>query len=361
MNSPLPASTPLVTFVGYLDQLTGERQRPPLEKVLVEAVRELASARRVAYFKLQETAEETLFWLAVDTDANGTRILDDGVNPPGRLASIDTRPEIAALPADEALQPIPAPGGTGFRLAQFIRISGSFAGFIELDVDKTPDAQPQLMITALLTTFRNVMCLLDYSEVDTLTGLLNRKTFDEHLISILASLIDEDDSTSTAKRLPKRRHATDEPTCHWLAVIDIDHFKSINDSFGHLIGDEVLLLVANMMKTSFRFRDKLFRFGGEEFVVVLKPTGATQALAIFERFRAAMESFVFPQVGRVTISVGFARIHLHDQPSVILDHADQALYWSKEHGRNRVAAYEALIASGDLAPPTIIESDIEFF
>ena len=144
-------------------------------------------------------------------------------------------------------------------------------------------------------------------------------------------------------------------------MLDIDHFKRINDNFGHLIGDEVLLMVANLMKNSFRFRDKLFRFGGEEFVVVLKPTGATQAQAIFERFRSTMENHAFPQVGRVTISIGYAQIRLHDQPSVILDNADQALYWSKEHGRNRVSSYEALLASGELAPPAAIDSDIELF
>lgn len=349
----------LVTLVTYLDRLTGERQRPQLELVLVEALRELLQAQRVAYFKLQQAPDEALFWLAVETDSQGTRVADDGINPPLKLASIETRPEIHALLGRDALEPIPC--AEGVRLVKPIISAGAATGFLEMDVGRMLDTEQILMTSTLITTFRNVMSLLDYSEVDTLTNLLNRKTFDEHLIRILANLIDEDDSALTVNRLPRRRQAADEPTSHWLGVIDIDHFKSINDSFGHLIGDEVLILVASLMKASFRFRDKLFRFGGEEFVVILKPTGTAQAQAIFERFRHAMESHIFPQVGKVTVSIGFARIHLNDQPSVILDRADQALYWSKEHGRNRIAFYEALIASGDLAPPPEIKSDIELF
>jgi diguanylate cyclase (GGDEF)-like protein len=238
---------------------------------------------------------------------------------------------------------------------------GSATGFIEIDLPQPPDKQRMALIGGLVAAFRNIMGLLDYSEVDTLTGLLNRKTFDEHLIHILSSLTADDDLDSDASRLPKRRRCSMEPGSHWLAVLDIDHFKRINDNFGHMIGDEVLLLVANLMKNTFRFRDKLFRFGGEEFVVVLNPTNAENAFAIFDRFRQTMADQTFPQVGKVTISIGFAPIRLHDQPSVILDNADQALYWSKEHGRNQVSAYEVLIAENKLQPQPAADSDIELF
>src|SRR5205085_360480 len=146
----------------------------------------------------------------------------------------------------------------------------------------------------------------------------------------------------------------------WLGVIDIDHFKRVNDTFGHLIGDEVLLLLATMMKVSFRTYDKLFRFGGEEFVVLLKPTDSNNAHAAFERFRKDIEARNFPQVGRITVSIGYARIGPKDQPTVVIDRADEALYWAKEHGRNRTFNYETLIASGELKQKES-KSDVEFF
>jgi diguanylate cyclase (GGDEF)-like protein len=347
------------TLLEHLRRLTGERRRPRLEALLVEAIRDLLQAQRVAYYKLQQADDETMFWLAVETGEQGTRVLDDGINSPERLTPIQSRAEVAACIVTDIPQQLSS--ASGILLVHPMAGPGSANGFIELDLTAIPDEQQLQLLTALLTTFRNIMGLLDYSEVDTLTGLFNRKTFDEHLMNIVASLNLVDDSQLPPNRSPKRRLAHNEPTSHWLAVLDIDHFKRINDNFGHLIGDEVLLMVANLMKTSFRFRDKLFRFGGEEFVVVLKPTGATHARDIFDRFRAKLAAYNFPQVGQVTISTGFAPIRPHDQPSVILDHADQALYWAKAHGRNQVSAYEVLLASGDLAPPKEITSDIELF
>jgi diguanylate cyclase (GGDEF)-like protein len=143
--------------------------------------------------------------------------------------------------------------------------------------------------------------------------------------------------------------------------MDIDKFKTINDRFGHLIGDEVLILMANLMRESFRVQDKLFRFGGEEFVALLRPAEFAHATATIERFRARVENFEFPQVGRVTISVGFTRIKLGDTPSIILDSADEALYWAKEHGRNQCHAHETLIAAGELQPPQPQTSELELF
>ena len=143
--------------------------------------------------------------------------------------------------------------------------------------------------------------------------------------------------------------------------MDIDKFKTINDRFGHLIGDEVLILMANLMRESFRVQDKLFRFGGEEFVALIRPAEFSHATRTFERFRTHVEAFNFPQVGRVTISIGFTRIKLGDTASKILDSADEALYWAKEHGRNQSHAYETLIAEGKLQQPAAPDSDVELF
>ena len=137
---------------------------------------------------------------------------------------------------------------------------------------------------------------------------------------------------------------------HWLAIIDIDHFKRINDRFGHLYGDEVLILLARNMKRLFRQRDKLFRFGGEEFVIVLDRTAEASAEIVLDRFRETIEKTHFPQVGKVTVNIGFVRLDKVDVSSAIIGRADQALYYAKQNGRNRVCFYEKLVAQGILVP-----------
>ena len=133
------------------------------------------------------------------------------------------------------------------------------------------------VMEGILSVYRNYQSLLDYSERDSLTGLLNRKTFDEKF----ARMVNARPSDSVARDDNERRHHA-ETKSQWLAVIDIDHFKRVNDQFGHLYGDEVLILVANVLRTSFRAQDRVFRFGGEEFVVLLRSATLADAQMVFE-------------------------------------------------------------------------------
>ncbi len=93
----------------------------------------------------------------------------------------------------------------------------------------------------------------------------------------------------------------------------------------------------------------------------LRPAELAHAKRAFDRFRARVESHVFPQVGNVTISIGFARIRLGDTPALVLDSADEALYWAKEHGRNQCHAYETLLETGQLKRQVDAVSEIELF
>jgi diguanylate cyclase (GGDEF)-like protein len=121
----------------------------------------------------------------------------------------------------------------------------------------------------------------------------------------------------------------------------------------------VLILISNILKSSFRSRDRIFRFGGEEFVVMLRSITQQNAHMVFERFRQRVEDYLFPQVGRVTVSMGFVRIS-GETPVVILGRADQALYYAKSNGRNQVCFYDDLISSGLLQPENT-SSAVEFF
>ncbi|MBF6630921.1 MAG: GGDEF domain-containing protein [Comamonas sp.] len=198
------------------------------------------------------------------------------------------------------------------------------------------------VITGIFNVYQNYQSLLDYSERDALTGLLNRKTFDEHLLRFASSV-----QASNAGYMP------------WLAVIDIDHFKMVNDRFGHLFGDEVLILVANLLRSSFGQQHRIFRFGGEEFVVLMPPMSKDTARVALEKFRTMVASNDFPQVGYVTVSVGFAGAKLCS-PVEILGQADQALYYAKEHGRNQVCHFETLQLEG-LLRRQVSHDDIELF
>ena len=205
-------------------------------------------------------------------------------------------------------------------------------------------------VLSLARIYGHQLRMLDYGELDTLTRLLNRKTFEETFDRLLQASARECEC-----RVGERRMLGDNLPA-WLCVIDIDHFKRINDTFGHLFGDEVLLRMGDLMRRTFRSGDRLFRFGGEEFVVLLNAVDAGHAALSFERFRRCVESHEFPQVGQVTCSVGFTRVRALDVPTDVLGRADQALYYAKEHGRNRVCDYEALVASGAMAEPQVVDA-----
>ena len=205
----------------------------------------------------------------------------------------------------------------------------------------------QELVAILLSFYRNYLLLLNDNQRDHLTGLLNRKSFDDRIMKIILSLSD------TNKR-------NSDKVQYFLAVLDIDHFKRVNDSLGHLMGDEVLLHFSQCMNQTFREYDMLFRVGGEEFVVVLRNVDIDRASAIMERFRKVIETHYFPQVGQITCSIGVTSILPTDLPVTIMDRADQALYYIKEHGRNQVAFFQQLIADGKLQTRDS-ESDIEMF
>ena len=137
-------------------------------------------------------------------------------------------------------------------------------------------------------------------------------------------------------------------------------FRSVNDNFGHLIGDEVLLLLSRLMRSCFRLHDQLYRFGGEEFVVLLRAGTVEDAAAAFERMRGTVQSYAFPQVGSITVSVGFTDVRPGDTPSGAFERADKAVYHAKQKGRNQVASHSALVACGVFSDDSR-ESDVELF
>jgi diguanylate cyclase (GGDEF)-like protein len=233
--------------------------------------------------------------------------------------------------------------------------TGSVSGVVVAEIDSLPEIEQIDAVTRFLNFFGNYIGLLDYSELDTLTGLNNRKTYDESFDRLLSSI----PSVAGAAKEMERRHSPAEQEHYWLGEVDIDHFKRINDNFGHLFGDEVLLRLANLMRHCFRATDAIYRFGGEEFVVVLRSTSKTNAQLVFDRFRNMVESYEFPQVGKVTCSVGYSRVDPSLMAADILGQADAALYFSKENGRNQINCYGDLIEQGLLTPQSVMTPQLD--
>ena len=165
---------------------------------------------------------------------------------------------------------------------------------------------------------------------DALTGLYNRRAFNEKV----AQLLDRSDNH-------QRRAISFSPTIY--VMLDIDHFKLINDSQGHLFGDEVLLLLAQQMTESFRENDLLFRYGGEEFAMVLMDIEADQAQQTLDRFREKIASYNFPGVDQVTVSIGYNLFDNHLSMDQLIGQADAALYHCKTTTRNAVHSYHDLV------------------
>jgi diguanylate cyclase (GGDEF)-like protein len=162
---------------------------------------------------------------------------------------------------------------------------------------------------------------------DALTGLPNRRQLDEDKADTLARLVESGRSAV-------------------VAMVDIDHFKRFNDEFGHRVGDVTLQKVASVLRSAVREDDHVYRYGGEEFLVVFTDTPPSEAILVANRLRTAVEAAPLSgenlePVGPVTISIGLAFVPAHSTDiEVLIGLADKAMYKAKERGRNRVEIWE---------------------
>lgn len=163
--------------------------------------------------------------------------------------------------------------------------------------------------------------LRELALVDGLTQLPNRRAFG-----------------LSFKRAKARMQRSKTPLC--AMVLDIDHFKRINDSFGHQMGDQVLARLGAVLKKQLRGTDEVFRWGGEEFSVLLEETPGANLPLVAERLRQAIQDAKLLDDGRVTVSIGATHVLPGDTEESVFRRADAALYQSKKDGRNRVTVHE---------------------
>lgn len=292
----------------------------------------IANDNRDAEFN-ESNVDSAIVYDLLDTGSDEPRVLSED---PDLLACIRTQ---AAIHAD---------GPNGQRI--IFPVFGANHVWALFVIEGFQGDPPQDLLTKLLKVYSNQSFILSRSQLDPLTGLYNRQSFYERIRRV-------------AQRVAPKRRLDDgrRHRGHCFALLDIDHFKMVNDRYGHLYGDEVLLLLARLMTRSFRHEDLLFRYGGEEFAVVLVNVDLDSAGRLLERFRAAVAEYSFPQIENKTVSIGYTSLNVEVGADKVIMCADKALYYAKNNGRNQVCCYEKLIAEGKLDPVAMAEGDIELF
>ena len=214
-----------------------------------------------------------------------------------------------------------------------VRVRGAANQPVSLSVTTTPVLDPRANVTGIVETFTDNQRMpelpADYRELklaasrDALTSVANRGELETQLNLLLDHWRDSDEA---------------EPFS--VIFLDVDFFKNINDTFGHTVGDQVLIDVARLMQQESNSGELVARYGGEEFVILCPATQLEQAARRAERLRATIAKSKIGGIGnyQVTASFGVTQIERHDSPESILKRADAALYQAKESGRNRTCS-----------------------
>ncbi len=331
---------PLAQFMQCLEDLTDVRDYLALDQALIALMKQWLSlfaeqplTARLWIFRQRDIISKLMSNPAQDTSTIEVQLSNDVYEKLKAWSFLEWRQYQRIQSAQGDLHIFPIAHSLIYKQAALV---------IQHNHLTLPDIQ---LIEQCLHMFQGYTCLILENERDSLTGLLNRKRFDYSVSKIMLAQSNVPNIT---------------PLQHYLAIFDIDRFKRINDGFGHAIGDEVLLMLSQLMQKTFRERDLLFRFGGEEFVGIFSCVNDEDIFNMLERFRLMLGAFAFPQVGQVTISIGYARLTADQLPNVVLEHADDALYYAKAHGRNQVCHYDALKAAG-LLKHHPIQGEIELF
>lgn len=343
--------------INHLAALTAQRDRELLDVTLAQGVLDLLGSISVGVHRLIGREDEVRRWLCCGLARKGQIAVTDpswidlhtlplDTEHPWRLQALTSR-----LPAQHE----PDVAGAEHVLIMPLPVEVGLPGVLEVRSIEPLSVRALRTIQTVLKVFGNFQNLLESSQRDALTALLNRQTFDATFLKASMPVAERNGDHADGER------RNNDASGYWLGVVDIDHFKRVNDGFGHLIGDEVLVLVARIMRQTFRHHDRLYRFGGEEFVILLRGGSEEDAWGAFERFRINVAQYPFPQVQNVTVSVGFTEVRHQDTPNVAFARADQAVYRAKHQGRNQVLSHETLVRSGVLASAEEHIGDVELF
>ncbi len=301
-----------------------------LLKNALDKVLELTDSKVGVIYLMEESGENLMPYVAHGVDPASLKSLKPGEGIAGCAAAerrsvvLDHLPETSFIQVDIGFAVAAPTAVAAFPLmckekVLGVMLLGSFGGY---QVEEQPLIE--YLANQIAITLDNALTnekVERLSIADGLTGLYNRRFLGERL--------KEEFSKAERYRMPLS-----------FLILDVDHFKRVNDTFGHQVGDNALVAVARVLQASVRESDLVARYGGEEFAVLLPHTGLDSALAVAEKIRQAVSETPVDGMGehRLTISIGAAGIPEGHAPSVeaLVRAADQALYRAKQDGRNRV-------------------------
>ncbi|MBF0620639.1 MAG: GGDEF domain-containing protein [Magnetococcales bacterium] len=332
-------------LIQHLSELTAQRDRHHLISATIQAINKLTGAKESTFFDVHKVRH---------TDPKSGLVaqkilLVEPLDPTGKEHAVGTFPDIMNCLNRRSHTTFPPDNKQPLTRSVFPIIVDQEVRSIFFHKTDHYGQEEKDILSFALKIFVNMEELLKTKDQDPLTGLLNRRSFDETISTVL----DQCNHNPKGERMPA------QGAC--LAIFDIDHFKKVNDVFGHAIGDEVLILFARLMEQVFRHNDRIYRFGGEEFLTLLVDADEEKANAALERFRESLENYKFPQVDQVTVSIGYVMVNESDYPPVLLEKSDKALYFAKNNGRNQVCSFEALVANGNIANIEHAADDIELW
>lgn len=325
----------LGSILARLIALTAERDSNSLEISLVQTLFDLAAPGELTIYKLANENKQEFLLLGNDGTVSKVQVAPD------------LQEKLHRCLIHNAMISVDGEGGKTLLMHPLNSAKNRPLAVIAIQ-SESENVEMQQLTLMLLQIYKNFMALINDNERDTLTGLLNRKTFETRINHVIN------------RNLDAYERARETEQQYYLAIFDIDHFKRVNDTFGHMVGDEVLLLFSRIVTDSFREDDLLFRFGGEEFVGVFKCETEDSIHQMLERFKHKVQTYSFPQVGQVTVSAGYTVVRPFDTTSNIIDRADAALYYAKNAGRNRVCKHEELIEQGKLQENKV-HGEVEMF
>lgn len=341
-----------ITIVDSLAEITRYQDRELLETSLAITLSELFPAESFKLFRVAIIDDQVKAALAVY--AKDGALVSNPSPEQGRLAAPLLAAVTEAIEQHRMIERTDADAGLTNVIYPLFDKHGEVSDIV-LQITAEPEPTSQHLTDGLLRIYSNYLVLLDDSHRDRLTNLLNRQTLDGEITKHLIH------NTQDASDAARKRRAGD--TCGtWFSLIDIDHFKRINDTWGHLYGDEVLILLARLLEQIFRSEDLIFRYGGEEFIVLFRAPSLADAASVCERMRRTIADYSFPTVGTVTVSVGVTQVCEQQGVAMVIDEADKALYYAKEHGRDQVRFYARLISEGLIEQPAPgLGTPVDFF
>ncbi|NID14897.1 GGDEF domain-containing protein [Luteibacter yeojuensis] len=345
----LAGTLPESRLLASVAEFTHHRDIDALDHSMVLSLAELVAVSSVTLCKRGESLQHPVDSIVVCSRKPGGGFVVEAIDPGREGDPIDTI--VCAMETLEAISDVTEDGTS--RLVIPIQREHAAIGALMLEAEDSLD-EVRSMVEGFARIYGNYIALLNESERDKLTGLYNRRSFEQRLQRLLKLQRQRSRGATAAGK--EQRQSPDDVSQLFLAILDIDHFKRINDTYGHVYGDEVILMLAQQMRASFRQGDVLFRFGGEEFVMLIAARDEEAVHVVLDRFRRFVAGHAYPQVGHVTVSIGYARITENDYPEIVLDRADKALYFAKQNGRDSVHGYESLTARGELASPVALGS-----